>query len=225
MTNLLEPGAESAGNRPAYLPEKFWDSTTNQPRLEALARSYAELEKRLGGNAGAPASPRDYRIVERHPLCCSDDEVNQRLHGAGFSQEQAQLVYDLAHERLLPTVQHMAQEFESRRQIDKLVQHFGSRERWLEVSRQLGQWGQANLPPDLFEALASSFEGIVALERMMQSGEPAIGAQPSKGDDALGEKELRQMIADPRYWRDQDPTFMARVTEGYKRLFPGSVQY
>ena len=28
------------------------------------------------------------------------------------------------------------------------------------------------------------------------------------------------MMRDPRYWRDRNPEFVARVTDGFRRLFP-----
>jgi hypothetical protein len=27
------------------------------------------------------------------------------------------------------------------------------------------------------------------------------------------------MMRDPKYWRDQDPSFIAKVTEGFKRMY------
>jgi hypothetical protein len=35
-------------------------------------------------------------------------------------------------------------------------------------------------------------------------------------DDAA----LSQMMRDPRYWRDRDPEVIAKVTEGFRRLYP-----
>jgi hypothetical protein len=29
------------------------------------------------------------------------------------------------------------------------------------------------------------------------------------------------MVRDPRYWRQRDPEFIARVTAGFKRLYAG----
>lgn len=34
------------------------------------------------------------------------------------------------------------------------------------------------------------------------------------------EAALSQMMRDPRYWRDRDPELVARVTEGFQRLYP-----
>lgn len=41
--------AKSAAKPPEGVPEKFWDAKTGQVKIDALVRSYGELEKRLGG--------------------------------------------------------------------------------------------------------------------------------------------------------------------------------
>lgn len=33
------------------------------------------------------------------------------------------------------------------------------------------------------------------------------------------EKELRNLMKDPRYWKHQDPEIVKRVEEGFKRLY------
>lgn len=246
-TNLLasDPGAATAPDqpevppaaptpadaaRPAYVPDKFWDGAKGEIRVEALAKSYAELERRLSRSAAEPAAPPDpaaavpatpdgYAIDTAHGLFSADAEINTRLHAAGFTPAQAQLVYDLAAERLVPMVQRLAGEFEQSRQLDRLVAHFGGDEKWGETARQLDAWGRAHLPPEVFGALASTYEGVVALHRMMGSGEPGLGARAGAGA-GLSEEALRAMIRDPRYWRERDPALVARVADGYRRLYP-----
>jgi Phage T7 capsid assembly protein len=34
------------------------------------------------------------------------------------------------------------------------------------------------------------------------------------------EAELSALMRDPRYWRDRDPELIAKVTEGFRRLYP-----
>jgi len=40
-------------------------------------------------------------------------------------------------------------------------------------------------------------------------------------DAALSEDQLVGMMRDPRYWKKRDPEFLSRVTDGFKRLYPG----
>ena len=59
-------------SRPDYLPEKFWDGAKGEARVEALAQSYAELEKKLGAGEGVPADPSGYRIESRDEAITAD---------------------------------------------------------------------------------------------------------------------------------------------------------
>jgi hypothetical protein len=246
--NLLEPD-DAAGNtvkaaniagRPADVPEKFWDAEKGELRLDALLKSYRELERKLSRSLPSPEGDEDeearmrllralgwpesadaYVIEQKHPLTGPDPEINAMLHKAGFTPRQVQLVYDLAHERLLPLIAEAAAELEADRERARLVQHFGGAERFAEVARQVGAWGRANLAPPVFEALAATFDGIIAMQRMMEKGEPALASR-TEPQGAPGEAELRQMMRDPRYWQKREPDFVARVADGFKRLFPGS---
>lgn len=218
----------AAATRPEWVPEKFWDPETGTVRVEDLARSYRELERLMSGNgaalppallpAGPPAGPDGYQL-DVDDLLDIDADVNQRLFDAGFSNDQAQLVYDLAAERLMPMVKQIAGEYEDARQLDRLTRHFGGRERFEALRPQLRAWGEANLPPDVFAALARSAEGVIALHAMMKSGEPGLG-QGAAAASGLGEAELKRMMSDPRYWREREPTYVAQVREGFRRLYP-----
>lgn len=41
-----DPNANAKPERPAHIPEKFWDAEKGEVRLEEMAKSYAELEKK-----------------------------------------------------------------------------------------------------------------------------------------------------------------------------------
>ncbi len=44
-------------SRPAGLPAKFWDERTGQVRLDALVKSYLELERKLSALGGRDIPP------------------------------------------------------------------------------------------------------------------------------------------------------------------------
>jgi hypothetical protein len=215
------PPASDVAGRPDFLPEKFWDPDKGEARIETLARSYAELEKKLGAGAGVPADPSGYRIESRNETVTSDPEVNALLHKAGFTQAQAQVVYDLAADKLLPMVGEIAAQFEAAAQSERLARHFGGETRWRELSRQIATWGRATLPASAFEALSGTYEGVVAMHRMMTSGEPGL-VRGEAADQPVTEESLREKMRDPRYWRDHDPVLHADVAEGFRRLYPGT---
>lgn len=250
-TLLTESAAPTAAAPPLPIPEKFRDPKTGELRVEALLKSYLELERRLSQQPpaqpaeaavppepaafdpasldpaqlrrllGAPESAAGYCIACDHGLFQPDPEINGRLFEAGYTPAQAQLLYDLAAERMVPLIQTVAAEFQAEREVERLVARFGGEERWREVSRQLLAWAGKTLPPAAVEGLATSYEGVMALYAMMTGSEPSAlsmaGSRPAGGD---GEAELRTLMRDPRYWRDRDPAVIARVTEGFQRLYP-----
>lgn len=232
--NLLtaQLSGTQTGGRPPHLPDELWDPATNQVRTEALLKAYLDMQARQGASVGAgadhtqllkqlgvPDGPDGYAIQADHGLFEADPEINARLHAAGFTPDQAQLVYDLAAERFVPLVQEIAAGFEAERQLQRLIEHFGGEDKWRETSRQLLAWANKNLPPAAVEGLASTADGILALHKLMQSGEPTTLRGGT--ETATGEEELRSLMRDPRYWRDKNPDVVARVTQGFEKLYPG----
>ena len=161
--DLLQPtdAPAVATPRPAEVPEKFWDAESGTLRTEVLLKSYRELERRLSQRAappaadaapddllrfrqamGIPETPDGYAITPPHDLCGSDPEVNCQLHAAHFSNDQAQLVYDMAAQRLLPLIAEAAAEFEADRQREKLAAHFGGEDRFRAMAAQLAAWAR-----------------------------------------------------------------------------------
>lgn len=207
--------------RPEGIPDKFWDAETSQLRTDALVKSYVELEKKLGGLNGRqmPSRPEDYQIDTKNDLLTSDPSVNALLHEAGFSQEQAQMVYDLASERLMPMVAEIASLYETEGQVARLAEHFGSESRWQEASRQIESWGRSSLPTRVFEALSTTYEGVLAMQRMMDTGEPGLGVNAAQSEAVLSESSLKALMRDPRYWRDKEPAIVSQVRNGFKQLY------
>jgi hypothetical protein len=232
------PTAEEPAGRPAGVPEKFWDREAGAIRTEALLKSYVELERKLGSMVplpsdddqegrerlrralGVPASADDYRVEVRDELLEPTPEVNARLHQAGFTQEQAQLLYDLAADHLLPLIDDIAGELHATRDADRLAAQFGGDAAWRNMARQIRTWGQANLAEDVYRTLASSYDGVIAMHQMMQAREPSVLREAEGPQGDLDEAALTRMMRDPRYWRDRDPALIAQVTEGFKRLYP-----
>lgn len=222
--------------RPDNVPVKFWDPATGSIRVEALLKSYQELERRLSGPAdpaaeraralatlGVPARAEDYAIRCDHGLFQPDAAINSRLFDAGYTPEQAQLLYDLAEEKMLPLLQEMAAGFQADAELERLISHFGGEEKWRDLAGQMLAWGERNLPAPVLSALSGTADGVMALYRLMAdgNGEPRVLRAGVEAEGAGGTADLNRMIADPRYWRDRDPAFIAKVTEGFRRAYGG----
>lgn len=232
-TEATQPTSEKP-MKPDYLPEKFFDAQTGEIRLEALVKSYSELEKRLSNSVnrpetdedrfnllkmlGHPETPDEYDVSIKDNMFEVDPELNMRLHALGFTQDQVQAVYDEAAEKLVPVVLELSAEFQADREVEKLVKEFGGEEKWQEVSRQLLAFGQKNLPEDVLDSLSGSYDGVMTLFNMMKGKDPAFGAK-NVVSGAMDEASLNSMMKDPKYWREKDPAFIAKVTQGFESLY------
>lgn len=233
--NLLTPEVEGETTvvimKPDTLPEKFWDAETGEIRLDELIQSYIALEKKLSTMVpadgdksrlykalGVPDSPDQYDVKCDHGMFTSDADLNARLHAEWFTPNQVQMVYDLAAEKLVPMILELSADFKADREVEKLTAAFGGPQTWQEMSRQLLAYGKRTLPPDVLTNLSSSYEGVMALYRMMK-GEDHAGARVDSSASAMNENDLRSMMRDPKYWREKDPSFVSKVTDGFKQIY------
>jgi hypothetical protein len=244
IVDVLAPDAEAA-SEPSLpeIPEKF-RGPDGQLRADMLLKSYLALERKIGGMLPSPRDPDDqaaherlfaalgrpqdpsgYAIEKKAEWLDRDPALDERLHAAGFSNRQAQLVYDLAAERIAPLLEATLAEIENERVAqanrNRLTEHFGGPERFGAIAKQLKSFGERHLEPSTYEALSRSFDGVMALHAMMRAREPEIVASGDTATLAPDPEKLTRMMRDPRYWRDRDKDFVAQVTDGYRRLYGG----
>lgn len=231
------PEPPSPAPRPAAVPEKFWDAETGQVKLDALLKSYAALERRLAADEpdpetpagrdallkrlGRPDTPEEYQLnLDGLPIA-PDAAVNARLHAQGFTPAQVQAVYELAAERLVPLILDLQAQMQAEAELTRLHDAFGGEEKWAQVARQLLAYGQRHLPPDVLRSLSESRAGIMMLYDMMRGTTETAANVPGQAASDHDLKNLQGMMRDPKYWRDRDPAFIARVSEGFARLYGG----
>ncbi len=204
--------------RPDGLPDEFWDAGAGRVRLDELVGAYGAAT-----SAGRPpASPEDYALELDGLLGGPDAEANRRMHEAGFTNAQVQLVYDMASSLLLPLAGEVASELERAEREDRLADRYGGADGWRRAKGQMEAWAGANLPAGVAGALTGSVEGAAALERLMDAGEPGLGGHDGERPAGAATLDgLRRLQGDPRYWRDRDPALVRQVMEGYRRLYPG----
>lgn len=220
------------------IPAKFLDAKGNL-NVDSLLQSYTELERKLGKmvripsddsspeerkdfyqKIGVPASAKDYQLNIKNELLASDPDVNQRLYDLGFTNAQVQAVYDLAAEKVLPVIHQLAQDYEATRQRALLEEHFGGKERFEEIARQITTWAKQNVSAQVFDALSTTYEGVLTLYKMMESSEPFMMPKGVAVNEMLDEEGLKKLMMSPKYWRDQDPATLKKVADGFHRLYP-----
>lgn len=224
--DALPPENLSPGT-PSLLPEIPGDpaeQTDGAPSPPAIPGPQASEEERNAFYAalGVPQTAEDYDLNVDDALGGADAAINQRLHDAHFTADQAQLVYDLAAEILAPRVRDVEtraadQAFDIARQ--NLAASFGGAENWHRLAPKIAKWGRENLPEAAYAAMAQSVDGVRALHRLMEGGREAPLGSASEG--ASGEApraEIRRLMNDPRYWRDGDPALVGQVQAAFSRL-------
>ena len=220
------------------IPEKF-KAKDGSLNAEALLQSYQELERKMGSmisipteedsdevkkdfyhKLGVPENAESYQIEIKEELLAADPDVNQKLYDLGFTNKQVQAVYDLAAEKVLPVIEDLAQEYEASRQRQALENYFGGKDKFDEVARQLSVWAKQNIDENLLSALSTTYEGVLALYKMMETAEPAVKMATDLSNTNMTEDDLKEMMKSPAYWRDQNPELLKKVAEGFSRLYP-----
>lgn len=225
------PAAEAA-QRPEHIPEKFWDAATGQVRLDELAKSYTELERKQAEPPKAPAA------TEQTPPAPQTDEqkaaaealAQKGLNMADFSTEFAEkgelslASYTTLEKAGIP--RDMVDRFIEGEQLradrrdSTLMQEAGGNEKWATMSA----WSEKNLTPgerQVFNETVSkgSMDAAkLAMAGLRQRFEAANGRDPAllggdRGGPAAGyrsQAEMTAAIRDPRY--KIDPAYRADVT-------------
>ena len=227
--------------RPEYLPEKFWNAEENAPNIEGLAKSYSELEKKFSQRASALKE----ELMNERPEGVPDSvdgyefkmpEINNLPEGWDVSMQDDDPMLswwkETAHARGL--TQDQFQEG-----INKYFDlHFGGlpdRASELEILGENAQaridrvdmWLNKNLNEAEYNAIADfavTADAIQVLEKIIgiQQSEPNLsefGGEPMTGD--VNEDKLRQMMDDPRYWKqgEIDDAYRAEVTKAWAKHY------
>ena len=214
------------------VPEKFLnqDGTLN---TEALLKSYGELEKKIGTMITVPTPESDETIRNKfnraigvpesfneYPIneMFDDENLRKKFHEIGLTTTQVEKNYSIADEFLSPVLSDLFSVQNEQSAMNELKNFFGSTEKMNEALHAINEFGQRFLPHDAFDALCSTPQGIQCLYNMMQSMEPNVEIQNSS-EKNLSENDLRRMMRDPKYWRDNDAEYIRKIENGLKKLY------
>lgn len=207
------------------IPAKFIDAETGEMKTEELIKSYLALEKRFSERCQTPSgirpeAPDAYQINLKNDLLKRDPDMEKKLFDLGFTNEQVQAVYDLAAEKVIPILESLSDDVRTEKELAALEREFGGPEQFNQIGRQISAWAEKHLNPEIFDVLASSKDGILALYQMMQErNETPLLSEREPAPRADTEETLRRLMQDPAYWRQHDPKLVKRVEEGFKRLY------
>ena len=167
------------------IPSKFKDAKTGEINVQALLKSYLELEKKLSNRSKLlpaatvgtmPNSPDDYKIVMKNPKLVMDEDMNKQLFELGFTNEQLQAIYDLAADKIIPLLENLSADYRADKEMAELENEFGGAEAFNTIARQISAWGEKNLNPEIFNTVFDIF------------------ARLNKGAEKLKVNEIRRAI-------------------------------
>ena len=214
------------------IPQKFQnpDGTVN---VDALMKSYSELEKKIGTMVSVPGKNADDASREKFnraigvPENANDyptnalfdnESIKQKFHDIGLTSNQVEQIYSVAEEFLSPVLMELFSAKNETNEMLKLEKFFGSREKMKEALIAINTFGEKFLPHDAFDALCASASGIQGVYQMMQSMEPRVETNFNEQEN-LTDDDLRRMMRDPKYWRDADPEYVRKIENGFKKLY------
>ena len=215
------------------IPEKFLnnDGTLN---TGALLKSYGELEKKIGTMIsipqnddtdsdarkkfnraiGVPENANEYPVNELY----DDENLRQKFLEIGLSKTQVEKLYDIANEFLSPVIADLFSTRDETNALNELRNFFGGTEKMTDSLRAINEFGERFLPRDAFDVLCSTPQGIQGVYKMMQSMEPDVETQNGETKN-LTDSDLRRMMRDPKYWRDNDAEYIRKIENGFKKLY------
>ena len=214
------------------IPEKFLndDGTLN---TDALMKSYTELEKKIGTMVsvptpdsdettrtkfnraiGVPANASEYPVNELY----DDENLRQKFFEIGLTSTQVEKIYDIANDFLSPLISDLFTVKNETAAINELKNFFGGTEKMNDALRAINTFGEQFLPRDAFDALCATPQGIQSIYKMMQSVEPDVQTDKNETTN-LSDTDLRRMMRDPKYWRDNDAEYIRKIENGFKKLY------
>jgi len=214
------------------IPEKFLDDN-GELNTSALIKSYCELEKKMGGMISVPSEDSDENTKQKfnHAIgvpdsaddyptnsLLDDESVRKKFHEIGLTTKQVEQIYNIAEEFLQPTIKNLFALQSQSNAINELKNFFGSTQKMNDALKEINVFGEKFLPHDAFEELCSTPQGIQGIYKMMQSIEPDVLTDKSVVEN-LTDEDLRDMMRDPKYWRDQDPEYVRKIENGFKKLY------
>ena len=214
------------------IPEKFLDDN-GELNTSALLKSYCELEKKMGNMVSVPNNDSDENTkqkfnraigvpdnIDEYPTnsLFDDESVRKKFHEIGLTSKQVEEIYTIAEEFLQPTLKNLFQLQDQTNAINELKNFFGGNEKMNNILREINAFGERFLPADAFDELCATPQGIKGIYKMMQSMEPNILMNKNETEN-LTDDDLRKLMRDPKYWRDQDPEYVRKIENGFKKLY------
>ena len=228
---------EQESSKPEYISDKFWDKDRSEINVESLGTSYNSLEKKLGQRTDELTKQirtdieqeRNAKVPEKYEVVLPEDmpenismEINEeqpllqwwseKARSLGLSQEQ----YNEGISQFVNNeIAGLPDSFQEEQKLgDNAKDRIESADLWSK--KHLSEEGY-----NAVSKLAETAEGIKALEEIMSLNKNSVMPQsPTAVDTKPNLADLRNMMKDPRYWKDgeKDPVYIERISKLFEQV-------
>jgi len=211
-------------SRPDYVPEKFWDATKGEVKLQDVMKSYGELEKNFkAGKHKAPDGGK-YDLAPLNGKVRPDDPlIATYLDWAGRNGISQSSFEELASKVIEMTGAHAAEVQLSRKaELEKLGASgpaiVDSMVAWAQAKVRDGVWSDDDF--EEFKIMGGTAAGIRALMRLRESYEPNVPLKETlpQDDRAVSDDDLHKMVGDPKY-KTNEGGFRDKVTRLFQQRY------
>jgi hypothetical protein len=210
--------------RPASVPEKFWDKEKGEPRLDEFGRSYLELEKNFKLGKHKPPADGKYDLTPLADKIPADDPLLGKYtewatkHGLSQTafEELANQVVELAGGAASEL--QVSQKAERAALGEKADAIIGSMVDWAQGLVASGVWTTEDF--EEFKIMGGTAKGMLALMRLRESYEGRVPLKETIPQDDIGvsDAELEAMVGDPKY-KTNEGGFRDKVEKMYERRY------
>nr|BAR16754.1 scaffolding protein [uncultured Mediterranean phage uvMED] len=227
QADMQEQPEESFTDRPDWLPEKF-----KSP--EELAKSYSELER---GFYQRKDDMREQVIDEINQEAMKDAPASPADYDVNFAAPEG-LEYTVdENDPLLGWFKGKAHEYGlSQDEFDGLINEYAQADvqrgpDWNTEAEALGEyaedrltrvdgWARTSLTEEAYNVFANipaSSNMVQLFEELMElNGQPQFNmVSETEFQEVISLDDLRSMQNDPKYWKEKDPSFIAKVRAGF----------
>lgn len=218
-----------AVERPAYVPEKFWQADKGAPNVESLGKSYIELEKTLGQRPPKREVPEKYKVEKPADvnLDFKEEDILPLIETAkdlGLTQDE----FNKYLARELKTTVAAVEKAQTEQQES-------FKKEWAKLGKDadirvkdVKDWAKANMDEETFrlaEKFTTSADGFVLLEAMIGKTKGARLPRGTEGvSGSMSAEDLRAMKfkVDERTGKrlaDIDPEYRKKVSDAYRQVY------
>lgn len=230
---------ETTVYKPEGLPDHML-GTSDQETLDKLLKAYKGARDELANKKGLPEKYEDYTIdlseEDSEKYLVKNEEgidpvfetMKKTAFEEGIPQESFRRFIEKLYEQVTSDADTAADNLKST--VDYQFQALGGPEKaksvvdantaWIDGLKNRGILTEDEATEMKMHTTYS--EGLSWIDKVrVNSGEKPIPKSLSGqlAGDALDEKALHAMMRDPKYWRDKDPAYIQKVTDGFKDLY------